>query len=104
LAGLAPVARRIHLDADRSAPTVLSYSEALSRVGPEPFARKPQPEDVFCLLYTSGTTGRPKGVMIPHRQIAWNAYNTVISWQLQQSDRVQVYTPMYHAGGLTVFL
>ncbi len=42
--------------------------------------------------------------MIPHRQIAWNAYNTVVSWQLRQSDRVQVYTPMYHAGGLTVFM
>jgi fatty-acyl-CoA synthase len=42
--------------------------------------------------------------MIPHRQIAWNAYNTVLSWQLRQSDRVQVYTPMYHAGGLTVFM
>jgi fatty-acyl-CoA synthase len=42
--------------------------------------------------------------MIPHRQIAWNAYNTVMSWQLRQTDRVQVYTPMYHAGGLTVFM
>jgi len=63
-----------------------------------------QPEDIYCLLYTSGTTGRPKGVMIPHRMIVWNAYNTAISWQMRDSDVIPIFTPMYHAGGLTVFL
>jgi fatty-acyl-CoA synthase len=94
----------LSLDAEDNPTKVLSYAKAISRVRPDPLATRLQPEDIFCLLYTSGTTGRPKGVMIPHRQIAWNAYNTVLSWQLRQSDRVQVYTPMYHAGGLTVFM
>jgi fatty-acyl-CoA synthase len=94
----------ISLDAEDDIPKTLSYAKAIDRVHADPFSTRLQPEDIFCLLYTSGTTGRPKGVMIPHRQIAWNAYNTVISWQLRQSDRVQVYTPMYHAGGLTVFM
>jgi fatty-acyl-CoA synthase len=94
----------ISLDAEDSTPKALSYAKAIDRVRPVPLLTRLQPEDIFCLLYTSGTTGRPKGVMIPHRQIAWNAYNTVVSWQLRQSDRVQVYTPMYHAGGLTVFM
>lgn len=62
------------------------------------------PESVYCLLYTSGTTGQPKGVMIPHRQIAWNGYNTVCSWQLQASDVSPIFTPLYHAGGLMAFL
>ncbi len=62
------------------------------------------PEDLLCLLYTSGTTGKPKGVMTPHRMVAWNAYNTVMSWQLQESDVSPIFTPMYHAGGLGVFL
>jgi fatty-acyl-CoA synthase len=100
---LAAFEHLISLNAD-IAPKALNYAKARDRVRPDPFSTKPQPEDIFCLLYTSGTTGRPKGVMIPHRQIAWNAYNTVVSWQLRQSDRVQVYTPMYHAGGLTVFM
>ena len=94
----------ISLDAEKNFPKVLSYSQAIDQIRPDPLSTRLQPEDIFCLLYTSGTTGQPKGVIIPHRQIAWNAYNTVISWQLRQSDRVQVYTPMYHAGGLTVFL
>ncbi|HTS30543.1 MAG TPA: long-chain fatty acid--CoA ligase [Bryobacteraceae bacterium] len=62
------------------------------------------PEDLWCLLYTSGTTGKPKGVMLPHRMILWNACNTVLSWQLRENDIAPIFTPMYHAGGLAVFL
>ncbi len=66
--------------------------------------RRCQPEDPYCLLYTSGTTGRPKGVIIPHRQVAWNAYNTVLCWQLTEDDTSPIFTPLYHAGGLGAFL
>ncbi len=61
-------------------------------------------EDLYCLLYTSGTTGRPKGVRIPHRMVAWNGYNTAVCWQLREDDVSPVYTPLYHAGGLGAFL
>jgi fatty-acyl-CoA synthase len=66
--------------------------------------RRCRPEDPYCLLYTSGTTGRPKGVITPHRQIAWNAYNTVVCWQLTEDDTSPIFTPLYHAGGLGAFL
>ncbi|HEX3531431.1 MAG TPA: long-chain fatty acid--CoA ligase [Thermoanaerobaculia bacterium] len=62
------------------------------------------PEDLHCLLYTSGTTGKPKGVMIPHRQVVWNGYNTVIGWQLRDDDVSPIFTPLYHAGGVFAFL
>lgn len=62
------------------------------------------PEDIYCLLYTSGTTGRPKGVMIPHRMVVWNGYNTVVNWGLREDDRSPVFTPLYHAGALGAFL
>jgi fatty-acyl-CoA synthase len=61
------------------------------------------PEDTYCLLYTSGTTGKPKGVMIPKRQLYWNGYNTVVSWGLREDDVSPVFTPLYHAGGLAAF-
>ncbi len=63
-----------------------------------------EPEDLWCLLYTSGTTGKPKGVMLPHRMILWNGYNTAASWQLRPDDVSPLFTPLYHAGGLSVFL
>ena len=62
------------------------------------------PEDLWCLLYTSGTTGKPKGVMLPHRMIVWNGYNTVVGWQLRVDDVSPIFTPLYHAGGLGAFL
>jgi fatty-acyl-CoA synthase len=58
----------------------------------------------YCILYTSGTTGRPKGAVISHRQVLWNAINTVISWELSAADVSPIFTPMFHAGGLFVFL
>lgn len=61
-------------------------------------------DDPLCILYTSGTTGKSKGAVIPHRQVLWNCINTVISWGLSESDVSSVFTPMYHAGGLFIFL
>ena len=72
--------------------------------GPPWSGGHPAPEDLFALLYTSGTTGRPKGVMIPHRMLAWNGYNTLACWQLRDDDVTSIFTPLYHAGGLGAFL
>lgn len=81
------------------------YPQLLDRVSGTPFtSARCDGEDLFALLYTSGTTGTPKGVMIPHRMMAWNAYNTVMCWQLRADDVTSIFTPLYHAGGLTVFL
>jgi fatty-acyl-CoA synthase len=85
-------------------PGDLRYPDLVVRT-PDPGPRTPvSPEDTYCLLYTSGTTGKPKGVMLPHRMIAWNAYNTAISWQLREEDVSPIFTPLYHAGGLGAFL
>ena len=62
-----------------------------------------KPEATYCLLYTSGTTGKPKGVMIPKRQLYWNGYNTVLNWGLRDDDVSPIFTPLFHAGGLAAF-
>jgi fatty-acyl-CoA synthase len=99
-----PVERWIALDAMVSDADP-RYAELVAAADPASYRRERcEPEDVYCLLYTSGTTGTPKGVMIPHRQVAWNGYNTVCSWQLSASDVSPIFTPVYHAGGLFAFL
>lgn len=54
--------------------------------------------DTAMILYTSGTTGRAKGAMIPFRQIHWNALNTIIGLQLTDNDTAFLNMPLYHTG------
>jgi fatty-acyl-CoA synthase len=70
-----PVEHFVALDGD--GPSTLSKRVATHAEDDRPFAR-PRPEDLYALLYTSGTTGRPKGVMLPHRMIAFNAFTTAV--------------------------
>ena len=55
--------------------------------------------DLLSINYTSGTTARPKGVMITHRNAYINAYNAIIHWRITQDDREMWTLPMFHANG-----
>jgi fatty-acyl-CoA synthase len=57
----------------------------------------PSLEDPALLLFTGGTTGLPKGALIPYRQLLVNAIQTCMSWGLSPEDRYIVATPMFHA-------
>ena len=83
----------------------ISYEEGLaSASADEPHYPDMDGETPYCVLYTSGTTGHPKGAIIPHRQILFNCINTIVSWGLTENDISPVYTPLFHAGGLFAFL
>lgn len=57
-------------------------------------------EDAWLLIYTGGTTGKPKGVVISYKAVNWNAFNTIISWNLSSDDCTLNYMPLFHTGGL----
>jgi len=57
--------------------------------------------DLLTINYTSGTTARPKGVMITHRNAYLNAIGTLIHVPMTTSDRYLWTLPMFHANGWT---
>ncbi len=63
------------------------------------------PEDPICLMYTSGTTGMPKGVALSHRGILGNArVSATRVMRLRPEDRALAAMPFFHAGGMWYYL
>lgn len=58
--------------------------------------------DVCMILYTSGTTGKPKGAQITNEMIFWNSVNTGLRLNLTQSDCSFIHAPFFHTGGWNV--
>ncbi len=79
----------------------LDYETLLTRA-PETFTRQPIAEDdLLTINYTSGTTSRPKGVMITHRNAYMNVVGTLIHISMSPADRYLWTLPMFHANGWT---
>ena len=60
------------------------------------------PDDLAAILYTSGTTGRSKGAMLTHDNLASNALTLVDYWQFTANDALLHALPVYHTHGLFV--
>jgi fatty-acyl-CoA synthase len=60
------------------------------------------PEDPMILMYTSGTTGHPKGALLPHRKTRFNCLNAEAYFEITSEDRVLVVAPLFHSLGLQI--
>ncbi|WP_026581384.1 class I adenylate-forming enzyme family protein [Bacillus sp. J33] len=54
------------------------------------------PGDVACIMYTSGTTAKPKGVLITHENYLFAGHSAVLYQQLTPEDRYLVFLPLFH--------
>jgi fatty-acyl-CoA synthase len=59
-------------------------------------------DDPVMILYTAGTTGLSKGVIITHKMLFWNSINTGLRLDLHSSDHTQSFAPFFHTGGWNV--
>jgi fatty-acyl-CoA synthase len=61
-------------------------------------------DDDLLIVYTSGTTGAPKGAVLTQNALLWNAINSIHAHDLTSEDRVLNVLPMFHVGGLNIML
>ncbi len=66
----------------------------------EPPAADLSDDSIAALVYTSGTTGRPKGAMLTHGNFAANAQSLIECWRMTQDDRLLLPLPLFHVHGL----
>ncbi len=59
-------------------------------------------EDVAVIMYTSGTTGRPKGAMLTNGNLWWNNVNALLTMDFLEEDISLNSAPLFHIGGLNV--
>jgi long-chain acyl-CoA synthetase len=78
-------------------PAVDSAADWLRRESAMPTGHDLAPNDLATLVYTSGTTGRPKGVMLSHRNILWNAESQLEMVPTYHDDTLLSFLPLSHA-------
>ncbi len=68
----------------------------------QPLTCESVPDDVISTLYTGGTTGRPKGIMLGNRSLVTNAWLMLSEWDLPVNPRFMCVTPITHASGVMI--
>jgi len=92
----------LHLGADASVPSPDVTALVAAHLGVHVPDALVGADELQRIMYTSGTTSRPKGAMLTHGNVLWNMVAQVRELELTGQDRVLNFAPMYHVGGLDI--
>jgi acyl-CoA synthetase (AMP-forming)/AMP-acid ligase II len=76
------------------------WEEATASMPDTPPDRDVQPGHDVYQMYTSGTTGRPKGAVLSHAAVAWNQLQISVQLEAAPGDRALIVAPLYHAAAV----
>jgi fatty-acyl-CoA synthase len=79
-----------------------SLADACAEAVPYTGHERIDPDEVALIMYTSGTTGRPKGAMLTHANLWWNNVAALLLADVLETDVSLVCAPLFHIGGLNV--
>ena len=90
--------------ATEASPGVERYEEVLLAAPAEPIDETVNLDEGAMILYTSGTTGRPKGALLTHGNLTWNCYNVLVDTDLSSTDVALMISPLFHVASLDMGL
>jgi fatty-acyl-CoA synthase len=80
------------------------YENWLSQGDSSPIDVPVSHDDIAFILYTSGTTGRPKGAMLSHGNQIWNTYNVLVAVDVTAEEVTLISAPLFHVAALGMTL
>ncbi|MEV0358668.1 long-chain-fatty-acid--CoA ligase [Nocardia sp. NPDC050697] len=99
-----PAVRTVLVIGGESEPGVLGWDDFTAPAPAEPPAVRPEPDDPAWLVYTSGTTGKPKGAVLTHRNLLAAITSSAMRWPVRADTVFLFCFPLCHVGGYVTMI
>jgi fatty-acyl-CoA synthase len=94
------IERQIVVHGDGTEPAAEEFDELLTADSEPVTEIDVSLDDPALILYTSGTTGSPKGAVLTHGNLTWNSINVLVDYDVASTDRALMVSPLFHVASL----
>lgn len=81
----------------------ISYDDLINKSNDNEPGYEISSDDVHLMMYTSGTTGKPKGALLTHGNTQWNVFNAMNARPIDRENITLTVAPMFHIGGMNIY-
>ena len=97
-----PAENYVHLGGSACPAGYNAYEDLLAAAADDEPNVDVRPDDPWTLMYTSGTTGRPKGAVLTHGNLTWNVLNAIVDYDVTRDEVAMMMSPMFHVAALSM--